>query len=134
MPLDISNFPLVWMRYDDEPDHDHNEDFEALEASFKRGAPFVILTDNAPTEDHAHSQEEKKRTALWMKKHKVELRTLVLALIVIEPSAAKRLAFKSFGVAFAKFWGYPLRLASSREEAMEIAGNLLSERAKSATA
>ncbi len=134
MPLDNTNFPLVWMSYDEEPDHDHDEDFAALEASFKRGEPFVILTDNAPTEDHEHSPEEKKRTALWMKKHKAELRTLVLAMIVIEPSAAKRLAFKSFGVAFAKFWGYPLKLASSREEAMEIAGTLLSKHARAATA
>lgn len=54
-------------------------------------------------------------------------------MIVIEPNAAKRLAMKPFGVAFAKFWGYPLRLTSSREEAMEIAGKLLSERAGSAT-
>ena len=134
MPLDISNFPLVWMSYDEGPDHDHHEDFEALEASFKRGAPFVILTDNAPTEDHKHSQQQKKLTALWMKRHKTELRTLVLAMIVIETSAAKRLAFKSFGVAFAKFWGHPLKIASSREEAMEIADKLLSERAGAAPA
>ncbi|MCE8420482.1 hypothetical protein LZ190_17570 [Rhodovulum sulfidophilum] len=134
MPLDAKNFPLVWMSYDEEPDHDHDDDFEALEACFGRGAPFVILTDNAPAEDHEHSQEEKRRTALWMKTHKADLRALVLAMIVIEPSATKRLAFRSFGVAFAKFWGHPLRLASSREEAMEIAGKLLSERAGSATA
>ncbi|KCZ85202.1 hypothetical protein HAD_05955 [Hyphomonas adhaerens MHS-3] len=133
MPLDNTNFPLVWMSYEEAPDHDHDEDFEVLEASFRRGVPFVILTDNAPTEDHAHSHEEKKRTALWMKKHKAELRTLVLAMIVIEPNAAKRLTMKPFGVAFAKFWGYPLRLTSSREEAMEIAGKLLSDRAGSVT-
>ena len=134
MPLDISNFPLVWMSYDEGPDHDHHEDFEALEASFKRDAPFVILTDNAPSEDHAHSQQQKKLTALWMKRHKAELRTLVLAMIVIEPSAAKRLAFKSFGVAFTKVWGHPLKVAASRKEAMEIADKLLSEHAASATA
>ncbi|WP_111431272.1 hypothetical protein [Rhodobacteraceae bacterium DSL-40] len=127
MPLDITNFPLVWMSYDDAPDHDHDEDFAALEASLERGAPFVILTDNAPTEDHDHSHEEKKRTALWMKKHKAELRALVRAMIVIEPNSAKRLAFRTFGVAFAKVWGFPLRLAQTREEAMELAGNLLSE-------
>lgn len=131
MPLDTTNFPLVWMNYDVGPDHDHDKDFEALEASLKRGAPFVILTDSAPAEEHEHSQDEKKRTSLWMKKHKAELRTLILAMVVIEPSAAKRLAFKSFGVAFAKFWGYPLRLAASREEALEIAGDLLLERAGS---
>ena len=134
MPLDITKFPLVWMSYDEAPDHDHDEDFQALEACLKRGAPFVILTDNAPTEDHEHSPEERKRTVLWMKRHKAELRTLVRAMIVIEPSAAKRLAFRSFGVAFAKFWGYPLRLTSSRAEAMEIAGTLLSEQAGSAQA
>ncbi|TYC52997.1 hypothetical protein FMN50_15555 [Rhodobacterales bacterium] len=133
MPLDDTNFPLVWMSYDEEPDHDHDEDFEALEASFRRGTPFVILTDNAPTEDHEHSQAEKKRTALWMKKHKAELRTLVLAMIVIEPNAAKRMAYRPFGVAFAKFWGYPMRLAASREEGIKIAVKLLSERVGSAT-
>ena len=135
MPLDITNFPLVWMNFDEAPDHDHDEDFEALEASLKRGTPFVVLTDNAPTEheDHDHSQEEKKRTALWMKKHKSELRTLVVGMIVIEPSATRRLAFKTFAVAFSKFWGFPMRIVTSREEGMEIAGKLLSECAGAAT-
>lgn len=41
---------------------------------------------------------------------------------------AERITFKAFGVAFAKFWGYPLRLESSREEAMAIAADLLAER------
>ncbi|NIZ13672.1 hypothetical protein [Phaeobacter sp. HF9A] len=132
MPLEITDFPLVWMRYDTGQDHSHDEDFAALETCLKRGAPFVILTDNAPTEPHAHSQDEKKRTVLWMKAHKAELRSRVLAMIVIEPSAATRLLFKSFGVAFSKFWGYPLRLAPSREGAMEIATTLLAERAASA--
>jgi hypothetical protein len=53
---------------------------------------------------------------------------------VIEPSAAKRTAFKAFGVAFAKFWGYPLRLAATREEALEIAADLLAGRAGNAPA
>ncbi|NVJ90836.1 MAG: hypothetical protein HWE34_04220, partial [Methylocystaceae bacterium] len=88
MPLDNTNFPLVWMNYDEAPGHNHGEDFKAFEANLERGEPFVILTDNAPSEDHEHNQEEKKRTALWMKKHKAELRTRVLAMIVIEPNAA----------------------------------------------
>nr|WP_319248550.1 hypothetical protein [uncultured Celeribacter sp.] len=135
MPLDITNFPIVWMSYDEAPDHHHDEDYAALEACLKRGAPFVILSDNAPTEDedHDHSQEERKRTALWMKKHKAELRALVLAMIVIESNAAKRLAFKTFGAVFSKFWGFPLRIALTREEAMDVAESLLSEGVGSAT-
>ena len=69
-----------------------------------------------------------------MKKHKAELRTLVLAMIVIEPNVAKRMAMKPFGVAFAKFWGYPMKLTTSREEAMQLAEKLLLESVRSAPA
>lgn len=67
MPFDSTKFPLVWISYEEGPDHDHDKDFEAFEANLKRGTPFVILTDSAPNEEHEHSQEEKKRTSLWMK-------------------------------------------------------------------
>ena len=131
MSINSSNFPLVWMNLTQEPEHDHQRDFDELEANLRRGEPFVLLTDTVPAEDHAHSPEEKKRTALWMKKHKVALRELVLAAILIEPNAAKRLGFKAFGVVFAKFWGYPLLLAASREQAIEMARELLPKEGKS---
>lgn len=125
MLMNSSDFPLVWMNLTQEPGHDHQKDFDEFEENLRRGEPFVLLTDTAPAEDHDHSPEEKKRTALWMKKHKGELRKLVLAMVLVEPSPTKRLGFKAFAVVFAKFWGYPLLLASSREEAMKIAKGLL---------
>lgn len=131
MLMNSSDFPLVWMNLTQEPGHDHQKDFEEFEANLQRAEPFVILTDTAPAEDHAHSPEEKKRTALWMKKHKAELRRLVLALILVESNSAKRLGFKAFAVLFAKFWGYPLLLAPSREQAIEMAKDLLSMEGKS---
>ncbi len=131
MSMDSSDFPLVWMRLAQEPGHDPQKDFDELEANLQRGEPFVLLTDTAPDEDHEHSPEEKKRTALWMKEHKIALRSLVLAMILVEPNAAKRLGFKAFTALFAKFWGYPLLLASSREQATEMARGLLETSAKS---
>ncbi|CRM55364.1 hypothetical protein [Pseudomonas sp. 58 R 3] len=131
MSVNSSEFPLVWMNLNQEPGHDHQKDFAELEANLQRGEPFVFLTDTVPTEDHEHSPEEKKRTALWMKKHKVELRKWVLAMIMIEPNSAKRLGFKAFAVVFAKFWGYPLLLAASREQATEMARELLLKGGKS---
>ncbi|OBV39036.1 hypothetical protein [Janthinobacterium psychrotolerans] len=131
MSINSSNFPLVWMNFTQEPGHDHQKDFDEFEANLQRGEPFVILTDTVPAEDHEHSPEEKKRSALWMKKHKVQLRKLVLATIMIEPNAAKRLGFKAFAVVFAKFWGYPMLLAASREQAMEMARTLLPKDGKS---
>ena len=125
MSVNSSDFPFVWMNLTQESGHDHQKDFDELEANLQRGEPFVLLTDTAPAEDHEHSQEEKKRTALWMKKHKIELRKSVLAMILVEPHSAKRLGYKAFAVVFAKFWGYPLLLAASREQAMEMARELL---------
>lgn len=125
MSMNSSNFPLVWVSFSHEPGQDDHRDFEAFEANLQRGEPFVLLSDSAPSEDHDHTPEEKKRSALWMKKHKAELRKLVLAMILVEPSPAKRLAFKAFAGVFAKFWGYPLLFASSREHAIEMAWDLL---------
>lgn len=134
MSMNSSNFPFVWMSLSPEQGHDPENDFVEFEANLKRGEPFVLLSDSAPAEGREHTPEEKKRTSLWMKKHKGELRKLVLAMILVEPSPAKRLGFKAFAVVFAKFWGYPLILASSREEAMTIAKGLLPGHPTSAAA
>lgn len=131
MSMNSSSFPLVWMNLSPEAGHDHQKDFDEFEANLQRGEPFVILTDTAPAEDHEHTPEEKKRTALWMKKHKAELRRLVLAMILVESNSAKHLGFKAFAVVFAKFWGYPLLLAASREQAIEMARELLAMKGKS---
>ncbi|MBD9456637.1 hypothetical protein IB241_03010 [Pseudomonas sp. PDM05] len=131
MSVNSSDFPFVWMKLTQEPGHDHQKDFAEFEANLQRGEPFVLLTDKAPAEDHEHSPEEKKRTALWMKKHKIELRKWVLAMILVEPNSAKRLGFRAFAAVFAKFWGYPLLLAASRQQAMEMARELLAKDRKS---
>jgi hypothetical protein len=131
MSVNSSDFPFVWMKLTQEPGHDHQKDFAEFEANLQRGEPFVLLTDIAPAEDHEHSPEEKKRTALWMKKHKIELRKWVLAMILVEPNSAKRLGFRAFAAVFAKFWGYPLLLAASRQQAMEMARELLAKDRKS---
>ena len=126
MSMNSSDFPFVWMRFSQEPGHNQEKDLAEFEANLQRGEPFVLLSDTAPDTEHEHSPEDKKRTSLWMKKHKADLRRLVLSMILVEPSPAKRLGIKAFSVVFAKFWGYPLILASSHEEAMEIARELLS--------
>ena len=134
MSVNSSDFPYVWMSFTQAPGHDHQKDFADFEANLQRGEPFVILTDTVAAEDHEHSPEDKNRTALCMKKHKAELRRLVLATILIEPNSAKRLGFKAFAVLFAKFWGYPLLLTASREQAMEMAREILQSRSKPCTA
>jgi len=125
MSMNSSQFPFVWITLDHESGQDSQKDFDEFEANLQRGEPFVLLSDSAPTGDHEHSKEEKKRISLWMKKNKAELRKWVVAMILIEPNAAKRFGFKAFAEVFSKFWGYPLIMASSTDAAMEIAKGLL---------
>lgn len=127
MNLDTTQFPLVWMQDAPEEPHDDDGAFALLEELLQRGEPIVLLTEIGERSlDHEHTQDEKKRTALWMKKHRQELK-LVRAMVAIEPSTAKRLAMKSFSIMFEKFWGYPMLMASSREEALKIARRLVRE-------
>jgi len=130
MKMDASKFPYVWVDFTHshaEPEHDHTEDFERFEALLARKEKFVFLSLTAEQDDHEHTQEEKKQVSLWMKKHKHDLRTYVKGMVHIEPGAAKRLAMKAFAGAFSKFWGYPLLVAGSEEEALGFAERLLSD-------
>ena len=126
MSMNSSEFPLVWMSFSQQSGQDSQKDFDEFEANLGRGEPFVILSDSTPDGDHEHTPEEKKRVSLWMKKHKLELRKLVRAMILVEPNQAKRLGYKAFSVMFAKFWGYPMLLAESREQAVDMARKVLS--------
>lgn len=126
MSMNSSEFPLVWMSFSQQSGQDPQKDFDEFEANLRRGEPFVILSDSSPAEDQEHTPEEKKRVSLWMKKHKLELRKLVRAMILVEPNQAKRLGYKAFSVMFAKFWGYPMLLAASREQAVDMAREVLS--------
>lgn len=123
MILDASAFPLVWMRADDGPETDDDAVLIAFEELLERQRPFVLIAEGGPRA-HEHSQEDRKRLSLWLKRHRQELR-LIKAMIVIEPSTAKRLAAKAFTIMFTKFWGYPLIWAGIREEAIATAARLL---------
>lgn len=124
MMLDATGFPLVWMRQDAAPGRAEEGDvFEAFEALLQRGQAFVLLAEGGPG-NQERGQGDRKRLSLWMKRHRRAL-ALVKAMIVVEPDAAKRLAAQAFAVMFAKFWGYPLLWAGSREEAAGMAAALL---------
>lgn len=128
MKMDASQFPYVWVDFTHshaEPEHDHKKDFERFEALLARKEAFVFLSRTAEEDDHEHTQEEKKQVSLWMKKHKQALRTYVKGMVHIEPGSAKRLAMRAFATAFSKFWGYPMLVAGSEEEAMGFARHLL---------
>ena len=125
MQLDLSTFPLVWMRREATPVQSDIL-FAQFDALLARRQAFVILSEEGFDEEgHAHPQEERKRASLWMKQNKAAIRAYIQGMVLVEPSAAKRLAGKAFAVMFGKFWGYPLHFGTSRDDALDIAQHLI---------
>jgi len=126
MFIDASQFPLVWMRLNAPGTDPEASPFAEFEALLARKRVFVLLNDEGLDKgDHEHSPEEMKQTSLWMKRHKSELRALVKAGIYIEPNTAKRLATKAFALVYEKFWGYPMLMVATKDEALALAQTLL---------
>ena len=127
MLLNAATFPIVRLSYDRGLAGTADEAFAAFEALLDRAAPFVIIGQgaNAETAEHEHDTAEQRKLALWSKKHKPRLREFVKALIYVEPSTAKRLGMKAFQIVSEKFWGYPMLVAASEAEALEMAQALL---------
>lgn len=124
MLLEDQHFPIVRLHYDRSGPGGLAEGLAAFEAQLARGEVFVLLGRgaNEQTQDH----EERKQVALWMKRHREPLRKLVLALVYVEPQAANRFVARSDADAYAKFWGYPMLVAASDEDALALAARLLS--------
>ncbi|WP_372387235.1 hypothetical protein [Xanthomonas axonopodis] len=126
MLIDTTEFPLVWMSLKkSSPDSDASQ-FAEFEALLARKEVFVIINDEGlDGEEHSHTKEEAKQTTLWMKRNKPALKAYIKAGIYIEPNAAKRLATKAFAVVFEKFWGYPMLIVATKDEALTLAQRLL---------
>jgi hypothetical protein len=124
MLLDDSAFPIVRMHYDKTAPEGEDAGFALFDALLARERAFVLLGEGG---DGAREQshEERKSLTLWMKRNREPLRAFVKAMVYVEPKAAKRVLVKASAGVFGKFWGYPMLVAASREEALAIAARLL---------
>jgi hypothetical protein len=127
MLIDATEFPLVQLRLKGSDIDPEISPFDVFEALLARKEAFVFINDEGLGEkdEHKHSQEKKKQASLWMKRHKSELRSFVKALICVEPDTAKRLAAKAFAPMYEKFWGYPMLMVATEEQALDLARKLL---------
>lgn len=123
MRIDLKDFPIVWIYWNEASEQ---EAFTEIEKLFTRKVPFVLLTSDMSEQDEKeHDPAERKQASLWMKRNKADIRQYIKAMIVIEPSKAKRLASKAFTMIFEKFWGYPMICVEDREEALKAARSRL---------
>jgi hypothetical protein len=125
MHINATQFPFVWMQKTT-LSNSQEESLAEFEALLARHEPFVLLSNEGlDNKEVEHSMDERKQMALWMKRHKSELKRYVKASIHIEPSVTKRLAGKAFAVVYEKFWGYPMLMTATEDEALALAQTLL---------
>ena len=131
MIIDDSKFPIVLVDFQHSleqtrtENHNHDKDMAAFTGLFESGKPFVMVsTGEAPEEKHKHSREETRKINAWRKLNKEKLKC-IQATIQVEPNKVKRVGLKLFASVYEKFWGNPLLLAQTQEEALELAESLL---------
>jgi hypothetical protein len=124
MLVDDTQFPTVRMYYNRTDDRGDEVSFQIFDDLLGRQKPFILIGVGAEAE-HVHSNEERKRLTLWMKRNREALHTYVRAMVYVEPSPAKRFLAKTSAPIFQKFWGYPILVSASEAEAEGIAARLL---------
>lgn len=126
MQIDVQDFPFVRMDYSGQGDQSVEDTLQIFEQCLTRKEQFVFLAGGADFEkDHSDNVADRRIVALWMKKHKADLGDYVKAMYYVEPSPVKRLAAKAFSVMYGKFWGHPMIVSESNEEALRQARQLL---------
>lgn len=122
------DFPIVFVNigHDEQGEYSQAEELAGFEKLVNRQKKFVLISEGAsPDKDHKHNREETKMVNNFMRTNRAKLKQFAVAMIHIEPSALKRMAFKPFQNIFEKFWGMKLVFVSDRAEALDLANNLL---------
>lgn len=127
MHVDINEFPQVWMDFTLGAGQSTDEVLAVYTDLLARGEPFVFLGEGGDFEGDRAAQDvaDRKKISLWMKQNKRAITALVRAMIYIEPNVSKRIAARAFALVYEKFWGYPMFVAVSRDEAMAIIRTVL---------
>lgn len=123
MSLDTATFPLVWMRRNGRDTQAELAEFSALLA---RAEPFVLMTDRS-VGDEEHDRDARTQVALWKRDNREALKQWVKGMIMLEPDDAKRAAAEEFAEYGAKFWGYPILVATDEATGRMLAQTLLSK-------
>lgn len=123
MLLDHTDFPIVRIDYDASGSGGLTASLAAFEALLGHRHSFVLIGRGASGQEQDH--EERRQIALWMKRNREALGQYVLALVYVEPQAAHRITARAGAEMYRKFWGYPMLVTSSDDEARAMAARLL---------
>ncbi|MBB3228226.1 2-polyprenyl-6-methoxyphenol hydroxylase-like FAD-dependent oxidoreductase [Luteibacter sp. Sphag1AF] len=121
---DVASFPLVWLSADQVTAGYAAQWKEEMDALIQCGRPFVVL-HGAGHGDEQH--EDRKERGIWLKRNKDALARCCPGIVSVEPDPIKRQAAKAMAIMAVKAFGIPAHVTATREEACDIAKQLLRE-------
>lgn len=124
MHIDSSDFPIVRLNSDASSVAPIKEVLRQLSDILARNKVFLFMSEG-PLDTSGDDIEDRKKMSLWMKANKNEIRRLVKGHIHVQPDTAQRTAAQAFATTSEKFWGYPMFIVPTTEEAQVKAKALL---------
>jgi hypothetical protein len=124
--FDISEWPIVYGRFPElaEPDR-VNRVLNSLQSIVDQKQRFVIVW-TPPDHDHDDEpHEDEKHSMIWLKKHKVELRTWCAGYVYVTRDPELRALLLGRFPVVEKFLSFPKQVANDRDQARDIAGSML---------
>ena len=127
MEIDASRFPVVRMRENAQVNQPVGTVLEHYVHLLQRDEPFVVIADTFPSQGDRKQErgEDRRAVTMCMKAHKTEISRLIKGHIQVVKNAELRPEAKQFATIFQKFWGYPMFVVATEDEALFMAVTLL---------
>lgn len=128
MQIDATNYPII--RMDDASSQDMSVDtvLASLSELLARGNALVLWGDGELGEENG-SVDDRRKVAMWMKANRDEIQRLIKGHVHVVADAEKRSAADAMSAVFIKFWGYPMFVVESVDDAFRKANALLANEA-----
>lgn len=127
MKMDASQFPVVWVRESTDDTVSVQETLAEYLSLLKLGESFVVIANEFPSQQERKQEkvEDRRAATLFMKAYKTELRQLIKGHIQIVSGPEEKIEAQQFSSIFEKFWGYPMLVVDTQEQAELLAATLL---------
>ncbi|MFT4249267.1 MAG: hypothetical protein QM581_14745 [Pseudomonas sp.] len=124
--FDISAWPVVFARFPELDEHDRvDRVLDSLQAVLNQQQRFVIIW-GMPRHDHDDEpHEDEKRSVIWLKQHRQELRRLCAGYVYVTQDPELRALLEARFPVVEKFLSFPKVVTDDRTQAGEIARGML---------
>ena len=124
MKIDSRDFPIVHLDYASSSRKNYNQILLHLKQLLEKKQPFVIIGKGAHDENEDRV-DDRRKISFWAQANKKEVQKYIKVHLYIAQDLETKKSMEEFTETFEDFWGYPLVVVESEEEALSKAHLLL---------